>query len=175
MSTHEPYNKNGLILFIFGTGFVFLFFVYLVVLHPGVKLEENIRDVEVASDGPAFDSSKVAEPWMSSAEMIDHGARVFKTNCALCHGNEGKGDGTGGKGLNPPPRDLVEGKWKLGDDSISHFKVITNGSPGTSMAGFAHIPKADRWALVHFIHSITQNKPKNDDPAKLKEFDASTK
>ncbi|MCE2944074.1 MAG: hypothetical protein LW828_05040, partial [Xanthomonadaceae bacterium] len=27
----------------------------------------------------------------------------------MCHGNEGKGDGAAGAGLNPKPRNLVEG------------------------------------------------------------------
>jgi hypothetical protein len=41
--------------------------------------------------------------------------------------------------------------------------------PGTSMAAFGHIPVKDRWALVQFVRSITQNKEK-DDPAKLDAF-----
>ena len=42
------------------------------------------------------------------------------------------------------------------------------------MAAFAQIKVADRWALVQFIRSITQNKIA-DDAAKLKEFAGSAK
>jgi hypothetical protein len=37
------------------------------------------------------------------------------------------------------------------------------------MASFGHLPAADRWSLVQFIRSITQNKVK-DDTAKLEAF-----
>lgn len=177
VSTQEPYNKNGMILFGLGMGVVFLFFIYIVAIHPGVKMDENIRDPKDAAAGgglaTAFDASKIAEPWVTTPEMIAHGKKLYQTNCAFCHGNEGKGDGSAGQGLNPPPRDLVEGKWKFGNDAISHFKLISIGSPGTSMAAYGHLSKADRWALVHFIDSITQNKTP-DDVAKMKEFHQST-
>ena len=37
------------------------------------------------------------------------------------------------------------------------------------MAAFAHIPKNDRWAMVHFIRSISKNKV-NDEDAEVEEF-----
>ena len=49
------------------------------------------------------------------------------------------------------------------------FKVISQGSEGTSMAAFSHIPKTERWAVVHFIRSLTKNKIP-DHPEKTKEF-----
>jgi hypothetical protein len=42
------------------------------------------------------------------------------------------------------------------------------------MPGFAQLKTADRWALVQFIRSISQNKGA-DDAAKLKDFAASAK
>ena len=81
----------------------------------------------------------------------------------------GRGDGTAGRGLQPPPRDFTEGDWKYGGSSIDLFTVITQGSEGTSMASFSHIPKLERWALVHFIRSLTK-KPVPDDPDQVKEF-----
>ncbi len=71
--------------------------------------------------------------------------------------------------LNPKPRNLVEGKWTQGEGFIAHFKVLQTGIKGSSMASYAHFKAADRWALVIFIDSITNNKSK-DDPAKVAEF-----
>ena len=66
------------------------------------------------------------------------------------------------------PRNLVEGKWKKGGTSLGIYDVIANGLPGGSMASWkATIKKGDRWALVAFIRSITENKVA-DDEAKLK-------
>lgn len=165
------YNNSGLKAFGFSMVFVFAFFIYVVFIDHGVDLKENVRDPNAPAEaaGPVFDITKVPEPWVSSPEIVTYGQKFFKTNCAMCHGDEGKGDGPAGLALNPRPRNLVEGKWTQGDGVIAHYKVIQNGIPGTSMAAFAHFKTADRWAVIHYIDSITNNKSK-DDAAKVAEF-----
>lgn len=111
---------------------------------------------------------EVVEPWIETPELVAQGAKLYKTNCAFCHGKEGKGDGMAGKNLKPPPRDIVEGNWKFGGDRASMFKLLTEGSKGTSMAAYGHLPATQRWSLVHFMRSISKNKV--TDEAKLKAF-----
>lgn len=168
----EEYNRSGLFAFGFSMVFVFVFFFYIVFVNRGVDLGENVRDPKAESEkaaGPAFDITKVPEPWVTSPELVEYGKKFFHTNCAMCHGEEGKGDGPAGMALNPRPRNLVEGKWTQGEGVIAHFKVLQNGIPGSSMASFKHFKAADRWAVIQYIDSITQNKSK-DDPAKVAEF-----
>lgn len=174
MSEKRPqdYNKAGMLIFMFSMAFVFVFFFYIVVVNKGVDLKENVQDPMDLLNQPAakpLDLATVAEPWVSSEALVAHGAKLFKNNCAMCHGDTGKGDGAAGGGLNPKPRNLVEGKWTQGGGAIAHFNVLKNGIPGSSMASYAHFKPAERWALVHFIESITQNKS-SDDPAKVAEF-----
>lgn len=168
----DQYNRGGLIAFVFSMAFVFCFMIYLVGIHQGVNLDEKVVDPKAAGTAdakPQFDIAKVSEPWVPTPELVEYGAKLFKTNCAMCHGDQGKGDGPAGMGLNPRPRNLVEGQWKTGPGLINKFNVVTNGLPGTSMAAFGHFKVGDRWALAHFIQSITQNKG-TDDPAKIAEF-----
>ncbi len=170
-NNHDQYNKGGLIAFVFSMAFCFVFFIYISFLHPGVDLKE-VAETQAADGAPAFSITSVEKPWVPNPDVAAHGAKVFATNCAVCHGAEGKGDGAAGAGLNPKPRNLVAGGWKQGGDSISLYKTLQTGIPGGSMAAFKHLPKADRWALVQFIHSITQDKGK-DDPAAVDQFAAS--
>lgn len=172
LENQDEYNRGGMLAFAFSMVFVIVFILYIVFIDKGVDLGENVRDPNVASETtktPALDIDTVQEPWVSTPELVAYGEKFYKTNCALCHGNEGKGDGAAGKALNPHPRNLVEGKWTQGGGDINHFKVITNGIPGSSMAAFGHFKPADRWALVHYIESITDSKS-SDTPEQIAEF-----
>jgi mono/diheme cytochrome c family protein len=172
----DSYNRGGYIAFLFSMVFSLLFFVYITIFHPGIDLKEVTpapapgAEQKVAEATAAeVDISKIEKPWVENSDMAAHGAKVFANTCAICHGPKGLGDGPAGNTLKPPPRNFVEGKWKVGGDSIHLYQTIQNGIPGSSMAPFGTLPSADRWALVQFIRSITQNKIK-DDPAKLEAF-----
>lgn len=167
----DQYNHGGMIAFMASMIFVFLFFVYIVALYPGIDLNEKL---ETPKKGPIvaeklIDINTVSEPWVASEDVIKYGAKVYAQNCAMCHGAEGKGDGDAGKALNPPPRNLVEGKWKKGGGLIGFYTVLTEGIAGGSMASYAHFKPADRWALSQYIQSITNDKV-TEDAAKVAEF-----
>jgi mono/diheme cytochrome c family protein len=165
-------NKQGMVVFILSMVVTFGSMIYVSFFAGGIDLKE-IKPVESAVVEQkvaevAVDISGITEPWLPSPDMVKHGAKVFKTNCAMCHGAEGKGDGIAGKALNPPPRNMVEGKWKQGGGELAMFATLQNGIPGSSMQGYKDaLPAKDRWALVQFVHSITNNKV-NDSEAELK-------
>lgn len=168
MQNADNYNRGGFIAFIFSMGFSLVFFVYIVVIHPGIDLKEVPEEgaaVETTVAGASeekVDVSGIEKPWEPNEMMVAHGKAVYQQSCAICHGAGGTGDGPAGKSLVPPPRNLVEGNWVKGGTSIALFNTIKNGLPGTSMAAFAHIPVKDRWAMVQFIRSITENKPEDN-------------
>lgn len=168
---NDQYNRGGMLAFVFSMVFVFAFFIYIVAIHPGVDLGENLQDPPApgAKAEVLADVSKIAEPWVPNEDMVKYGQKVFAQNCALCHGAEGKGDGQAGLGLNPRPRNLTEGPWKKGGGFIGWFTAISEGLPPSAMASYKHFKAVDRWALVQFINSITKAKV-NEDPAKVAEF-----
>jgi len=169
------YNKSGFLIFLFSFGFSILFFIYLGYFHEGVDLKEMkeqstaLKTEAAAEKAKVVDVSEVENPWVSSDDLIAHGKVVYGTQCAVCHGNTGKGDGPAGKSLNPPPRNLVAGGWKKGGTSQELFLTLTNGLEGTSMAAYGHLSVVDRWSLVHYIRSITEDKIE-DDTAALEAF-----
>lgn len=62
------------------------------------------------------------------------GAAVYKSECVVCHGRQGKGDGPVAASMKPPPADLTDTARmaRLSDDSL--VQLITHGRGG--MPGF---------------------------------------
>ena len=178
-NSQDSYNRGGFIAFLFSVGFCLVFFIYISFIHPGVdlnELEEQAAakaEMQMADGGaaPKVDIASIEKPWVPNDDVVTHGAAVYKTNCAVCHGPSGAGDGPAGAALVPPPRNLITGGWKVGGTSIKLYETLVNGIEGGSMASFKHLPKADRWALVQFVRSITEDKPA-DDAAALDAFAA---
>lgn len=166
MDSNRDYNKGGFLAFIFSTVFCLVFFVYISFIHPEIDLKEVPKEIP---GQVKVNLATVEKPWVENEAFLAHAQKVYANNCATCHGPTGMGDGATGKGLNPPPRNFVEGKWKVGGTSKDLYSTITNGLPPSSMASFKHLSKVDRWSLVQFIRSITKNKVA-DNEAQMEAF-----
>lgn len=167
MSQQKDYhNQGGLIALLGSLAFVFAFFFYIVAVNKGVDLGENVSEPAKAEE-VKFDLASVKEPWISSEQIVAAGAKLYKANCAMCHG--ANGDLVGGISN---ARNLIEGQWKMGGGHIGLFKVLQVGLDGTQMASFKkQLTPSERWAVVNFIESITKNKSK-DKPEDVAAFAA---
>ena len=93
--------------------------------------------------------------------MIENGEKLFKTNCAACHGEDGKGNGPAAIALNPKPRDFYSSSgWTNGRKINEMFKTLTDGVPGTAMSSYSHLSPQDRFDLIFYIRQFTNNYPK---------------
>lgn len=80
------------------------------------------------------------------------GAMVYANFCAMCHGQEGLGNGlVSQRGVPPPPSLLADKAKKMKDGQMFH--VVTYGQ--TNMAAYAsQIGPADRWAVVLHVRQL---------------------
>lgn len=164
MAQNDHHHQGGLTALLGAMAFVFIFFFYIVFVNKGVTLDEKVT-TPAPADAPKFDLASVKEPWLPNEQVIVAGQKLFKQNCALCHGE--KGDLVGGL---PNARNLVEGKWTQGEGIISHFKVLQNGIPNTTMVSWKQTLKPiERWAILNYIETITTKKSadKPEDVAKF--------
>jgi mono/diheme cytochrome c family protein len=162
----DHHNKGGLLALLGSMAFVFSFFFYIVFINKGVTLDEKVSD-PVPAGSVKFDLASVKEPWLPNEQVAAAGQKLFKQNCAMCHGE--KGDLVGGV---PTARNLVEGQWKMGASMMAHFKVLQNGIPGTQMASVkATVNPMERWAILNWIETFTKNKS-TDKPADIATFAA---
>jgi mono/diheme cytochrome c family protein len=86
-------------------------------------------------------------------EDAAQGGQIFRTNCEMCHGPEGHGDGPAGQSLDPRPRNLAEIQAQAGDDFL--YWRIHDGKPGTAMVAWKGILTEEQiWQVVSFIRTL---------------------
>ena len=66
-------------------------------------------------------AASIAPTSALAAGDVAAGKEKFTMFCVTCHGETGKGDGPGGQGLTPPPRDFSKGEFKF--DANKNGKV----------------------------------------------------
>lgn len=99
--------------------------------------------------------------FLANEANLAKGQALYQANCISCHGDKADGQGAAAKALTPPPRNFLdpEAKWTRSRDPADIFLTISQGSPGTGMAGFSAMLKPeDRWAIVHFLGSLPGSK-----------------
>jgi len=79
---------------------------------------------------------------------MDQAQALYESNCASCHGAEGRGDGVMAQNYNPPPSNFHDMKRQHTRSIHDLFNTITLGVPGTPMASFARLSDDQRWALA---------------------------
>jgi high-affinity iron transporter len=99
------------------------------------------------------------------------GAEVYRTRCAGCHGDLGRGDGPLAAGLEPAPANL--GDWAgLSDQSpLDYYRRINIGVVGTAMPAFEdRLPAPERWAVALYATTLRLPPASGEAPAALEDF-----
>ena len=135
-----------------------VYLVYLIVTVPfgigrNVGLAGAPHRVIPKDDGAVaqvFDHKKLVKP---SADLIELGARVYRVNCASCHGAEGLGNGAAGLALAVKPRNFVQvaNDWKNGSSVLNMYTTLQVGLG--SMPNFPALNPEQKYAVIHFIHA----------------------
>lgn len=70
---------------------------------------------------------RVTDPPPQGGGEPSEGQRIFRDQCARCHGLGGRGDGEVAATINPRPRDYTDPKWQasVSDDDLR--KIIIEG------------------------------------------------
>lgn len=85
-----------------------------------------------------------------SASARENGAALYAENCAVCHGNQGKG----GVGV---PLALPDFQYAISNQFLE--RTIRNGRPGRVMPAFKNLSDAQVRAIVQHIRSWAPGKP----------------
>src|SRR3954470_12328344 len=89
-------------------------------------------------------STTVVNPY-TEPEHAEAGAKLYRSQCAGCHGPNGAGTGAGPS--------LISGTFKHGGSDEALFRTISKGQPGTSMPPFA-FTGLQTWQLITHMRAL---------------------
>jgi len=120
--------------------------------------------------GVTLDEAPAARP------SLARGGEIYRSQCAGCHGDAGRGDGPLASGLDPAPTNLAEWKPLSDQTPLDYFRRISIGTVGTAMPAFEHqLPTADRWAVALYASVLRLPRPAGNVPVALRAFPATGK
>jgi len=108
---------------------------------------------EKTAEGQKLAGEKLINPFTTDENVLLKGKERYNIYCMICHGYQGKGDGTlftSGK-FTAQPTDLNEGRiMNMPDGEIYH--IITKGSvSGLMGAHGSQIKPENRWKIINYI------------------------
>ncbi len=100
-------------------------------------------------------AAQTKNPVEATSESIAQGKRLYSANCAMCHGQTGKGDGPVAASLKPKPMDLTDKKFMAQHTDGEFYWMITKGK--APMPGYGKtLSEKDRWHIVNYIRTLTE-------------------
>lgn len=99
-----------------------------------------------------------------SEQLLRMGKQAYQTNCFICHGKTGDGQGSASRLMQTKPRNFTAGKFKLRttpwgtlptDDDL--FRTISLGFPQYGMPSFKTLSAKDRWGLVYYLKTLMRD------------------
>jgi len=118
---------------------------------------------------PPVDVNQISVP---TPELISIGSKIYKSTCAVCHGDDGIGIGPGSVGLNPAPRNFTNHDgWINGETITGIYTTLQEGTLNSSMIAYDFLTPEENFGLVHYIRSEFIDDPPVDDEMDLSGLD----
>ena len=164
-------------------------YIFIIILILGLIYMANLNQIARQTIPPALPDTtapkqlQIQEPRTVAAvnvdslskptdELVSKGKALYQSNCASCHGTNGKGDGPASQGLNPPPRNYtVKTGWVNGEKITQIYETLEDGIAGSAMRSFDYLSPEDKFALAHYIRKTFIQDPPQDSKSDLNDLE----
>lgn len=96
-------------------------------------------------------------PFAGNSSAQAAGARLFKQNCASCHGDDAAGKDRHPSLLSDRVRSATPGELQW---------LLTNGSMRNGMPSWSRLPEQQRWQIISYLKSLQNNEARAANPDK---------
>ena len=101
----------------------------------------------------------LSNPLAISDRVLAAGNNIYSQLCAVCHGNNGAGDGITAAALQPKPANFRTALFQNQSDGTIYFK-ISDGRP--PMPPFkSQLSDQQIWAIIHYLRSLEDSSNPN--------------
>jgi len=153
---------------LFGVLMLFTFDVIKIDWPSFMEIQPSYRPMEdplpvpersIPIEGAAYIPNMGApeNPTAADAASITRGVELYAINCKMCHGPEGKGNGSVSAFLANKPANFTSDVVQSKSDG-SFFMTITNGVDGRMPALNENLTVSERWDVVNFLRTFKQAK-----------------
>ncbi len=108
-------------------------------------------------------AKKMKNPIEATSASIQKGKNLYAEYCAMCHGDQGKGDGPMAESLDPKPANLTD-RDRIGSQSDGElFWKIAKGNP--PMPDFEKaLSEQEIWHLVNYLRTLAPRPASSSNP-----------
>ncbi len=132
---------------------------YLAIAMIFLLLTNSISVISQETDNGEWKAPKevdqIANPLKGNIEDTKAGKQLYKLQCAVCHGDTGKGDGVAGLALNPKPASFKSEIVQNETDGALYWKITIGRAPMASYKDL--LTEEQRWQLVNYIRTFSKN------------------
>ena len=111
----------------------------------------------VARPDPPQEYAGLTNPFTGDQDAEERGRKIYDSNCASCHGEDGKGDGVVAESLDPVPTNFVEELGFTGDDYL-YWRAADGGlfEPfNSAMPAWKTILSQDQiWEVIAYMRTF---------------------
>ena len=93
-------------------------------------------------------------PHPPSPPSMAKGESLYATQCSMCHGAAGAGDGPVASGLDPAPANFIDPEVSSVLSPFKLYNTMVYGIAGTGMPSFPQLSDEEKWDVAFYVMSL---------------------